>query len=173
VTTTRLRGLARRILLPALAVAAAWATTGCRTQQTPEPPLRARIIDHQAPSLPELQPYLDLYPLEGQGTRMDLLAMSTERSMHLVQTNRAIAPHFHEKHTEISYVLTGKGTVYIEKASYPAVGGSAFRITPGRIHSVHPEPGSTLRAVVYYEPPLKEGEVDRVLVDENGRPLPE
>jgi quercetin dioxygenase-like cupin family protein len=73
--------------------------------------------------------------------------------MHLVQTRGAIPRHTHPRATETTYVLTGRGTVRIEDREYAAVPGSAFRIVPGVAHSVHPGPGETLIAVVYYDPP--------------------
>jgi mannose-6-phosphate isomerase-like protein (cupin superfamily) len=149
--------LASRLFgLAALCVASVLPVAACRSPQRPPPPRLDPNATGRAPTEIELQPYLDQYPLTGEGTRMDLLAISPERSMHLVQTTRVIASHRHPDRTEITYVLTGRGTVYVEDRMYPAVAGSAFRIAPGTLHSVHPEPGETLRAVVYYEPPLHE-----------------
>lgn len=146
------------LLLPAAA--------GCRSPKRPKAPAgvasapRARGIEAFLQS-DQLQPYLDAYPLAEKGTRVDLLAHSPQRSLHLVQTKKVIAEHHHPKRTEIAYVLTGRGTCYVGGRSYPATPGSTFRIEPGVRHSVHPEEGSTLVAVVYYEPPLVEGD-DRV-----------
>ncbi len=102
----------------------------------------------------ELQPYLDAYPLGELGRRKDLLAASSERSMHLVQLALPLPPHKHPSRTEIAYVLTGTGTFYLGDRSYPAAPGAAFRITPGRVHWVVPDDGETLNAIVFYEPPL-------------------
>jgi mannose-6-phosphate isomerase-like protein (cupin superfamily) len=132
----------------------------CRKPVRPAPPreheaLRGRL-DQRA-----LGPYLEAYPLGELGTRSDLLGHDPQRSMHLVQVRRALPAHSHVAHTERVYVLTGRGTVYVEDRSYPAVPGSAFRLDPGVTHSVHPDPGETLVAVVFREPPDLAGEAGR------------
>ena len=137
----------------------------CTSPDRPKPPLELETV---APGLARdekaLRPYLEQYPLGETGRRMDLLASNEERSLHLVQTRRAIAAHYHPRRTEVAYVLTGRGTVYIDGQGYPAAPGAAFRIDPRKVHSVHPADGETLVAVIYYEPPLLVGD-DRVMVD--------
>lgn len=148
-----------------------WATfslvglAACAGPRRPEPPPRLEGLSPEfAQDTKALGPYLAQYPLGADGRRMDLLASNEQRSMHLVQTNRAIPAHYHPRRTEIAYVLTGRGTVYVEGRPYPAAPGAAFKVAPGRVHSVHPDEGETLVAVVYYEPPML-GEPVRVIVD--------
>lgn len=149
----------RPLLLAALL--AACALGSCRSPRRPDalPQEVDQLRDPRA-----LGPYLEAYPLGDRGVRVDLLAATAERSMHLVQARRVIPAHYHPTRTEISYVVTGRGTVFVDGRSYPAVAGSAFRVLAGTVHSVHPEEDAPLVAVVYFEPPLLEG-TDRVLVD--------
>ncbi len=86
--------------------------------------------------------------------------------MHLVQTQRAIPRHHHAKRTEMAYVLTGSGTVFLGERSYPAKPGARFRMEPGVVHSVIPDEGATIVAITWFEPPLAEGEDDRVLASD-------
>jgi ferrochelatase len=53
---------------------------------TPLPATQVAALRTGGPSA--LQPYLDAYPLGDKPTRVDLLAVSSERSLHLVQTRR-------------------------------------------------------------------------------------
>ena len=136
-----------------LVVLVAGVLTDCRSAPLrppmPEPDSAARQLADPA----ALQPYLDAYPLGEDATRVDLLGHDGKRSMHLVQTRRAFPRHRHNAASENSYVLSGRGRVTIEGKTYPAVPGSAFRIDRGRLHSVQPDAGVTLVAIVYYTPP--------------------
>src|SRR5687767_14944794 len=95
-------------LAVAVLVAAAATVSACRSQRTPEslprapqyflpPSTEIRALMRGGPAA--LQPYLDLYPLGDQGTRVDLLASTAERSMHLVQASKPIPRHFHPGRT--------------------------------------------------------------------------
>jgi len=157
---------------PALAslLLVAAATSACRSPTRPEPPPRpstpphaltraaddATVALHSGPKA--LGPYLEQFPLGNLGRRKDLLAAGEERSLHLVQLSLALPPHHHPERKELTYVLTGRGMVRIDGREYPAAPGAAFRIDPGVAHSVHPDEGETLVAIVYYEPPLLDGD---------------
>lgn len=162
------RALRRGAVLLALVLAASPAA--CRGPRTPPPPQRAEETDppllaaFRTGGTPALQPYLDAYPLGDRGTRVDLLAATSERSMHLVQARQPLPRHVHPARTETVYVLTGSGTCYVADRSYPLAPGSALKIAPGVPHSAIPAEGSTLVAISYLDPPLTEGD-DRVLVD--------
>lgn len=161
--------MTERAALAALVLAASLA--GCHGPRTPPPPRATdanespMLAAFQTGGTPALQPYLDAYPLGDQGTRVDLLAATTERSMHLVQARHPLARHVHPARTETVYVLTGSGTCYVGDRSYPLGPGSTFKIAPGVPHSALPAEGSTIVAISYLEPPLTEGD-DRVLVDD-------
>jgi quercetin dioxygenase-like cupin family protein len=129
-----------------------------RERQDPE--VVERLL-HGGP--PALRPYLDAYPLGVSGTRVDHLASTASHSMHFVQTTKPIAPHVHPARTETIYVLRGTGTCRIGDRSYPVSPGAAFKVAPGRPHGVVPDAGSTLIAIVYFEPPLGDAD-DRVPV---------
>ena len=141
--------------------------TACRSSRTPSAPASSKP---QRPSLleemnlngpPALQPYLDAYPLGDLGTRIDLLAATDQRSMHLLQARRAVPRHTHPTRTETVYVLRGRGTCYVDDRSYPVGPGATFKFAPGVRHMALPDEGETIVAVSYFEPPLLEGD-DRV-----------
>lgn len=154
--------------LAAAALLAAAAVGGCRGQRTPQAP-RAEPEPSWAERLraggpPALQPYLDAYPLGDKPSRVDLLAESSERSLHFVQARKAVPNHVHPARTETVYVLTGAGTCYVGDRSYPIRPGSTFRIQPGVPHAAIPSDGQTIVAVAWFEPPLGDDD-DRVLVE--------
>jgi len=136
-------------------------------QKTPAPPRKPsppKLETLQQGGEPALKPYLDAYPLGETGTRVDLLAATPERSMHLVQTRRGLARHYHPDRVETVYVLTGSGVCYVGDRSYPVAPGATFRIAAGVVHSVRPSEGAVVVAIAYFEPPLVDGD-DRVFVD--------
>jgi mannose-6-phosphate isomerase-like protein (cupin superfamily) len=144
------------------------AAAGCTSPQerppapTPPPDVVALMDGGEAVPLdsgpPRLLPYLEQFPLGNRGRRKDLLASDDARSMHLVQLALPLPEHTHPERTEIAYVLRGRGLVRIDGRGYPAAPGAAFRIEPGTPHSVVPDEGETLIAIVYYDPPLLEGD---------------
>lgn len=154
-----------RVLTAALAAACA-ASAGCSSspERPPAPPpgVQALMDDGDAVPLdsgpPALLPYLEQYPLGNRGRRKDLLAADGARSMHLVQLSLPLPEHTHPERTEIAYVLRGRGLVRVGDRGYPAAPGAAFRIEPGVPHSVLPDEGETIIAIVYYDPPLLEGD---------------
>ncbi len=151
------------LLLTAACLAAC--RSGPRTPQAPPKAREPKLEALRAGGDPALKPYLDAYPLGDKPSRVDLLAVTPKRSMHLVQTRKALPRHYHPARTEIVYVLTGAGTCYIGDKAYPITPGSTFRIAPGVVHSAIPEEGNTVVAVSYFEPPLVEGD-DRVMVED-------
>jgi len=133
-------------------------------QQTPARPSKAAPSHTDA--LPSgdpnaLKPYLDAYPLGMLGSRIDLLAATSERSMHLVQTRRGTGRFSRPARTETLYVLTGTGICEIGDKSYPVAPGATFKIAPGVVHSLTAAEGAVVVAVAYFEPPLVDGD-DRV-----------
>jgi mannose-6-phosphate isomerase-like protein (cupin superfamily) len=147
------RGAARASVVAALVLALA---AGCRSQRTPKA-LPAPPVAKSEPVLTgavALQPYLDAYPLSDGDTRMDLVAATARRSMHLIQARVPLPRQSHPQRTETMYVLTGSGTCYVGDHSYPLAPGSTFRIRPGVPLSLHPDEGTTLVAVAWFEPPM-------------------
>ena len=161
-----LLGLRPLFGLGACALLAA-ACASAEQERPPAPPkappeVQALLDDDAAVPLsagpPRLLPYLEQFPLGNRGRRKDLLAADGERSMHLVQLSRPLPEHTHPERTEYAYVLRGRGEVRIDDRGYPAAPGAAFRIDPGVPHSVLPNDGETLIAIVYYDPPLLDDE---------------
>jgi len=158
-----------RATIAAASVVAALALGACRTQRTPtgtraKPPAYATLEVLRMGGATALQPYLDLYPLGDAGARVDLLAQTDERSMHLVQTRRGVPRHYHPKRTETVYVLRGTGVCYVGDRSYPVTPGATFKIAPGVPHSVTVDGDDPIVAIAYFEPPLGDAD-DRVLVE--------
>lgn len=153
-----------RRALPLLALALAAAACKSSQETPPPPPGDVRAADDYRESK-QLGPYLEMFPLGDRGRRKDLLATTDQRSTHLVQCDLSIPWHYHPERLEIAYVLTGEGTVFIEDRSYPAAPGATFRIEPGKQHSVQPSGDEPLVALVWFEPPLREGEDDAVPVE--------
>ncbi len=153
------RGRARRlpagarVLLMALALAALLPACGSRRPAVPKDRSRPVVV---RPSLPALGPVLDAYPLGTSGTRMDRLGGDPERSLHLLQAARPTNANDDPARTRRVYVLAGSGTAYVGERSYPARPGSTVVVSPGTPYTLHPEGGSTLVAIVYFEPPLSE-----------------
>lgn len=155
----------------AFAVAAIpFAASACGSPQTPPapPPEPPRTAGSAATVPPDpardLEALLAAHPLGDAPTRADLLAVTETCSFHLVQTRRAIVPHFHRGHRERATVLAGSGTVVIADRTYPAVPGALFRMDPGVVHAAYPEEGTVLVALVCYEPPMEDRDADRVTV---------
>jgi len=155
----------------ALAVAAIpFAATDCGSPQTPpapppEPPRLAARAEIAVPDpARDLEALLAAHPPGDAPTRSDLLAVTETHSFHLVQTRRAIVPHYHRGHRERATVLAGSGTVVIADRTYPAVPGALFRMDPGVVHAAYPEEGAVLVALVCYEPPMEDRDADRVVV---------
>ncbi len=62
-------------------------------------------------------------------------------------------PHFHRVMTEIYYVLTGKGAIWLDGVRHPVVPGTSILIRPGVVH--HGE-GEYQVIVAYTHPELHE-----------------
>jgi len=52
---------------------------------------------------------------------------------HAVDIDRA-RPHYHQRSTELYYVLSGEGTVTLDGAEHPVRAGSLVHIPPGVVH---------------------------------------
>jgi len=131
-------------------------------QRTPAHPSKPPRVDAlQMGDANALKPYLEAYPLGMLGSRIDLLASTTERSMHLVQTRRGTGRFRRPTRTETLYVLTGTGICEVGDKSYPVAPGATFKIAPGVVHSMTATDGAVVVAVAYFEPPLVDAD-DRV-----------
>lgn len=57
--------------------------------------------------------------------------------------------HYHEKQTEVFYILDGEATITINGTDYPARPGDAFICSPGDVHNVWNKTDQDFRLVVF------------------------
>lgn len=154
-------------LAAALVVTACAAAVSCGgpRRPAPPPPDRDPLLlgggPAPAPSLPDL---LAAYPLGDARARADLLAVTEECSVFLLQTRDGVPPHLHRTHTERTRVLAGDGVCSIAGKDRPANAGAEFAIAPGTVHAVVNRGSSPLVALVVFTPPMTSIDADRVPV---------
>jgi mannose-6-phosphate isomerase-like protein (cupin superfamily) len=70
----------------------------------------------------------------GQARRAFLVPGNRAASIHLVDIQIDPVPHYHEKHTEIYYILEGEGFIELDGKRTPVKPGTAILIPPGVRH---------------------------------------
>ena len=70
----------------------------------------------------------------GQARRAFLVPGNDAASIHLVDIQIDPVPHYHEKHTEIYYILEGEGFIELDGEKTPVKPGTAILIPPGVRH---------------------------------------
>jgi mannose-6-phosphate isomerase-like protein (cupin superfamily) len=70
----------------------------------------------------------------GQARRAFLVPGNDAASIHLVDVQVDPVPHYHEKHTEIYYILAGEGFIELDGKQTPVKTGTAILIPPGVRH---------------------------------------
>jgi len=70
----------------------------------------------------------------GQARRAFLVPGNKAASIHLVDIQIDPVPHYHEKHTEIYYILEGEGFIELDGEQTPVKPGTAILIPPGVRH---------------------------------------
>lgn len=87
--------------------------------------------NYQIASLADLEPT----PCPcGQARRAFMNERNEVASMHLVEIKKDSEPHYHEKMTELYYVLEGEGHIELNEERYPLRPGMAILIQPGCRH---------------------------------------
>ena len=66
--------------------------------------------------------------------------------------------HYHEKQTEVFYILDGEATLTFDDVEYPARPGDAFICSPGDVHSVWNKTDREFKLVVFKINLPEEGE---------------
>lgn len=57
--------------------------------------------------------------------------------------------HYHDKQTEVFYILEGEATITFNEVEYPARPGDAFICSPGDVHSLWNKTDKDFRLVVF------------------------
>jgi mannose-6-phosphate isomerase-like protein (cupin superfamily) len=70
----------------------------------------------------------------GQARRAFLVPGNGAASIHLVDIKTDPEAHYHEKHTEIYFILEGEGSVELDGEKTPVKPGTAILIPPGVRH---------------------------------------
>jgi mannose-6-phosphate isomerase-like protein (cupin superfamily) len=70
----------------------------------------------------------------GQARRAFLVPGNDVASIHLVDIQVDPIPHYHEKHTEIYYILEGEGFIELDGEKTTVRAGTAIFIPPGVRH---------------------------------------
>lgn len=73
---------------------------------------------------------------------------------HLLQVvtippNTRQRAHFHDKQTEVFYILEGEATLTINEVDYPARPGDAFICSPGEVHNLWNKTEEDFQLVVF------------------------
>ena len=66
-----------------------------------------------------------------------------------ISPNTRQRAHFHDKQTEVFYILEGEATITINEVDYPAEPGDAFICSPGEVHSLWNKTEEDFRLVVF------------------------
>jgi len=75
----------------------------------------------------------DIAPVDcpcGQARRAFLVPGNSAASIHLVEVKTDPEVHYHEKHTEIYYILEGEGFIELDGKQSPVKPGTAILIPP-------------------------------------------
>jgi mannose-6-phosphate isomerase-like protein (cupin superfamily) len=83
-------------------------------------------------------------------------------NVHVVRVTKG-TPHVHADYDEVYYVLSGSGTITLERATHPLRPGSVAVIPAGVAHSLEAGRGEELEFVIFGTPPMD-------IEDERARP---
>ena len=74
-------------------------------------------------------------------------------NVHVVQVTKG-TPHVHTGYDEVYYVLSGTGTITLDRETYPLRPGSVVVIPAGVAHSLAATPGEDLEFIIFGTPPM-------------------
>ncbi len=84
-------------------------------------------------------------------------------NVHVVKVTQG-SPHVHTGYDEVYFVLSGRGTITLDRDTYPLRPGTAVVIPAGVPHSLRAEPDDELEFVIFGTPPM-------MMDDERARPV--
>lgn len=74
-------------------------------------------------------------------------------NVHVVRVTQG-SPHLHAGYDEVYYVLSGTGTIKLDKQAYALRPGSVVVIPAGVVHSLEADPGEELEFIIFGTPPM-------------------
>ena len=89
----------------------------------------------------------------------DWLAEGRHATLNYVQSRGINAPHDHDHHDEVLYVLEGEGSFRIGDDTVPLTAGDVFFVPAGTVHT--PIIGGTEKTLSIYAPPFDPANPDR------------
>lgn len=91
------------------------------------------------------------------------MCSDTHESAYLIWVKDSVKPHYHQKHTELIYVISGRGNFYVGQEVYRLKEGDFVRIPEGSIHSFKTTSSEEVKVISIQTPEFK-GK-DRVWVE--------
>jgi mannose-6-phosphate isomerase-like protein (cupin superfamily) len=95
-------------------------------------------------------------PAPGENITPFVLDRSERTSRHLVFIRDRESPHLHAEHDLTVVLLHGRGTIWIDSASYPMRAGDVTVVAAGTPHYFVNEAAEPSAALVVFAPPLDE-----------------
>ena len=74
----------------------------------------------------------------GTARRAFVKEMEGKATLHFLEVKKDSELHYHERLTEIYYVLSGSGQMELDGEVYPLSAGDAVSIPPGTVHRAIP-----------------------------------
>lgn len=91
------------------------------------------------------------------------LSSSAHSSEFLIFIKNEVKAHYHQHHTEVVYILSGKATMTLNDQTFNVSAGDMVKILPGSIHAVKVNSKEPLKVLSIQAPEFK-GK-DRVFVN--------
>ncbi|HNE18372.1 MAG TPA: hypothetical protein PKM44_14420 [Turneriella sp.] len=98
---------------------------------------------------------LDYFPVEERGGNIVMreFARDSEKSSHYVLMNGAERPHFHDRHSFIVRLVSGRNRLHLVSATHELAPGETMRIEKGSLHwAENAGPGFSILQVDFYPP---------------------
>lgn len=70
-------------------------------------------------------------------------------------------PHTHDNAEEVLYVLSGRGTVYVDGEPHAITAGSFILVQQGQQHSLEADAQGDLKVFYVFSPPVEQGSYDK------------
>jgi mannose-6-phosphate isomerase-like protein (cupin superfamily) len=83
------------------------------------------------------------------------LCSDSYESSYIIWVQDSVKPHYHKQHTELIYVLEGKGRFFIGDTSYLIRPGDYLRIPQGKIHSFKNNTENEVKVISIQTPEFK------------------